>query len=1034
MLDAGCYQAVNLDGGGSTTYLARQEGDDTLSLVSKPSDGYQRSVSTSLIMVSTAPSSTEFDHAALSASPLYLTVGAQTQVTAAGVSPMGNATEIPEGTIWAVADESKGSIDENGVFTAKALGDVSVNLMLDGESVGSIVLHVVNPTNIYFTRDKIDAVYGEPKELPLKALYNGKEVAFLASDVKFSLSNDKAGTFEGMSFIGDESSGLKNVTVTAELVSDSKVKASIVVNLFSADEYSFDFVGATGGNRQLAWIREVSNSTTADERTYTAIDRDEDMVTTYSFGIDMTQIPIPERIADLTYMLPGADVEGASAWTFLLQLAERISPMSEVKATIQFDSDVELDISELSIVCEYFLPKEERGIVFDEETNTMILTLNWKDQTQAIDPETANPMVILSGIKATPKDDAVWDAKDRLSIANAGNISYKIYMRANALYSFACKSENQEIYGIYDYINPDDSYDKGGYFGDVYEEFEDSYTLDKGMKNGWYAEDGGWAYYAEGQRLTGVEKVDGYYYDFGSEGINIGQAKFTGVFEDEGGLRYVRNGLVINSGWHTFENVTYHCHEDGYAFVADVDDPITCVKGGRIAYACDKCGAKETSGDFLMPNGHTWDENHICIVCGKAGKNIADAEVNFGTIDNPRTSITIPKYYYLNGGVRPGTYVTFDGVYALTKSNDNTLNSDGTMRDLYVSWTNNKGIGKAYVEFVGRGDYYGTATLEYHIVPNDVKNLRVTEMTDNSVTLTWDKAAGADYYRLYFYHENGSRTSIAKTDGTSYTVTGLTKGESYSFQAAASAYSTDGENKVYNCAKWSNTVTVTMGGELPPAGGGTTPPAGPSTPTPGPSTPAPGPSEPSEPVEPEVPDEPETPEVPCPGDETCPADPYDDVNTEKWYHEAVDYVVEESLFRGVSAESFSPGGQMTRAMFWTVLARMSGEEVNGTGANWYEDAMEWAKDKDISDGTMASTSITREQIITMLWRYVGAPKSDASLTAYADASSISDWAREAMKWAVENGIIEGYEDNTLRARNTATRAEVAQLVMNYLEK
>ena len=58
----------------------------------------------------------------------------------------------------------------------------------------------------------------------------------------------------------------------------------------------------------------------------------------------------------------------------------------------------------------------------------------------------------------------------------------------------------------------------------------------------------------------------------------------------------------------------------------------------------------------------------------------------------------------------------------------------------------------------------------------------------------------------------------------------------------------------------------------------------------------------------------------------------------------------------------------------------------------------------------------------------------ASLASYADANSISDWAREAMRWAVENGIIEGYEDNTLRARNTATRAEVAQLVMNYLEK
>lgn len=1012
MLEAGCVHAVNLDGGGSSTYLAKQEGQDTLSLVSSPSDGYERSVSTSLMMVSTAPSSTAFDHATLSASPAYLTVGAQTTITATGVSPMGNSAAIPEGTTWAVADASKGEITEDGVFTAKALGDVAVNLMLDGRVIGTITIHVVTPTAIYFTRDQIDAVYGEPKEMPLKALYNGKEVAFLEEDVVFSLSNEKAGTFDGFYFIGDEESGIKSATITATLVADESITASVPIALYSMDEYSFDFANATGGDRQLAWIREVSNSNTQDNITYSVIDPNEDMVTTYSFGIDMTQIPIPDRLADLTYMLPGADMEGANAWTFLMQLAERISPMSEVRPSLTFDPDMEVDYSELTIACEYFLlneASENGGVAFDEETNTLTLTLNWKDQTMAIDPDTANPICVVSGIKLTPKDAAAWDSRERLSVVNAGNISYTIYMRANALYSFSQKPENQEIYGLYDYINPNDSYDKGGYFGDIYKEFEDSYTLDKGAKNGWYYEGTGYAYYVSGEKLEGVKKVEGYYYDFGDEGLNIGQTKFSGVFEDETGLHCVRNGVILTSGWVTYDNVTYHCHGDGIAHIASVYDPSTCVKGGRLTYTCTACGTKETVGDYGMPNGHDWDENHVCRKCGTVGKNIADAEINFGSIENPRTSTTIPKYYWLKGGVRPATYVTFDGVYALTKSNDANLNSDGTMRDLFVSWTNNKGIGKAYVEFTGRGDYYGTARLEYHIIPNDVTDLQATKVAEDSVTLTWTAAAGADYYRLYFVNENGSRTLIANVEDTGYTVTGLTAGETYSFQAAASAYSTDGENKVYNCAKWSNVVTVN------------------------------GEEEPEEPEIPDVPSQPDTPDIPnvgepCPGDETCPTDHYYDLDQTRWYHEAVDYVFVNGLFVGVSANSFVPNGKMTRAMFWTVLARMSGEKLDNAGGSWYAAARTWAMEEGISDGTMANKSITREQIVTMLWRYSGSPASEIRLDRFSDADDVSAYAREAVKWAVEVGIMQGYTDSTLRAGNAATRAETAQIVMSYMER
>ena len=106
MFEAGCVQAINLDGGGSTTYVAKEEGADELAVVNKPSDGYARSVSTSLMMVSTAPSSTAFDHAVVETDYGYMTPGASVQASAYGVSATGNAAELPEGTYWAVSNST----------------------------------------------------------------------------------------------------------------------------------------------------------------------------------------------------------------------------------------------------------------------------------------------------------------------------------------------------------------------------------------------------------------------------------------------------------------------------------------------------------------------------------------------------------------------------------------------------------------------------------------------------------------------------------------------------------------------------------------------------------------------------------------------------------------------------------------------------------------------------------------------------------------------------------------------------------------
>ena len=663
MFEAGCVEAINLDGGGSTTYVAKLEGDDELSVANRPSDGAARSVSTSLLMVSTAPSSTAFDHAIIESEYDYLTKDTTVQLTASGVSATGNAAEIPEGAVWTVSDEKWGTVTQDGLFTALRNGSGDINLVLDGNVIGSKTIEVVIPDKVYFTKTNIDAVYGAVVELPVVALYRNKPVAITAKDVAFSMSNEQAGIIDGFTFVGTDGTGIKSVTVYAAPASDTEAKASVIISLYEMGELSFDFDQATGGDRTLAWYREISNATTYDNSFYQVIDPEKPMMAEYSFAIDMTQIPIPERLADLTSLLPGAELENASAWTFLMQLAERVSVLTEVKPTVHIDSRFDVDYSELKVINDYF---ELNGVEYDEATNTLTLTLNWIDQTQPIDPAMANPLCILSGIKLTPKADAQWN-NDRITAVHSGEISYKVYMRATALYSFAGKPENQAAYGIYPFINPNLPTEKGGWFGDIYAEFEDSYTLSKAVKEGWVNEDGGFAYYADGVKYTGVKLVDGYYYDFGENGINQGQTKHTGVFLDEeaSAYRYAKFGELV-SGWHMIGEDWYYFHSDTMAAKAgnykvgvvffDFEETgklvsgvwEKCIFGYRYFYGPSyyKKGWETIDGNkYYFENGYRYEGYH----CVRESNSQDYYWYDFGT-DGICKAETIPDGFYDDAG------------------------------------------------------------------------------------------------------------------------------------------------------------------------------------------------------------------------------------------------------------------------------------------------------------------------------------------------------------------------------------------------
>ena len=160
--------------------------------------------------------------------------------------------------------------------------------------------------------------------------------------------------------------------------------------------------------------------------------------------------------------------------------------------------------------------------------------------------------------------------------------------------------------------------------------------------------------------------------------------------------------------------------------------------------------------------------------------------------------------------------------------------------------------------------------------------------------------------------------------------------------------------------------------------------------------------------------------------------PFTDVTTSDWYYDAVEYVYENDLMNGTSANTFSPFVTTSRAMMLTILARYDGVDTS-TGSTWYEAGAVWAIAEGVSDGTNLEANLTREQLVTMLWRYAGSPVVESDLADYPDSASVSDWAVNAMIWAVENGVITGNGAGALNPQGTATRAEVATILMRFIK-
>ena len=194
-----------------------------------------------------------------------------------------------------------------------------------------------------------------------------------------------------------------------------------------------------------------------------------------------------------------------------------------------------------------------------------------------------------------------------------------------------------------------------------------------------------------------------------------------------------------------------------------------------------------------------------------------------------------------------------------------------------------------------------------------------------------------------------------------------------------------------------------------------------------------------------------TPDQPCDGGKDCPSAPFTDVDTAKWYHLSVDYVLTHKMMNGVSSRAFAPNANLTRGMLVQILYNLEGKP-KGTAANfsdvqadaWYAEAVGWAASNKVvtgyADGTFRpNAAVTREQAAAILYRYAQSKGIDVSvgentnILSYVDVQQASEYAIPALQWAVGAGVLNGKNGGRLAPTGTATRAEIAAIMQRWCE-
>lgn len=230
----------------------------------------------------------------------------------------------------------------------------------------------------------------------------------------------------------------------------------------------------------------------------------------------------------------------------------------------------------------------------------------------------------------------------------------------------------------------------------------------------------------------------------------------------------------LKTGWFVLGDEIHHAGNDGILHNSTTHNTATCLEDGYI-YAKCTCGAANYYGANTYRTGHKWNDAYECTVCGAKGKNI----------EKVKLSLSKTTWEYTGKNIKPSV-VAKDGTYTLI------ARSDANGRDAYKSYKDNVNVGYGSVVLDGRGDYYGTTSIKFSIVPKSVENITIGATLANAVTLNWEAAAGAQYYQVYQKTGSGAWKEVGKTDDCGMVVSGLDPQTKYYFRVITCA-DVDGE-------------------------------------------------------------------------------------------------------------------------------------------------------------------------------------------------------------------------------------------------
>ena len=612
MLDLGCVDAINCDGGGSATFITERTGTGELSLKSKPSDGSERATLTGIAVISKAISDGVFASATLTASSTSVAPHGSTTISVVGADAAGGPATFPEDLTLELADASYGTISESGVFTAgNKIGDAVINAMSNGEIVGSTTIHVFAPDSIGFEDNgipisSIRAIAGEAVELPLVGFYNNIPMTLNADDVTFTVADVGDGTFDNMKFTPNANyKGEKEVTITATLKADPTKTATVTVVVYGKYEVEFNFNDADGSNyrerieekkevtKTVKWCNKcgaeagtmckilhrsnlidktitTTETTVIQEGNPKSIAWDRDITDTTKDKANaiysVTQNP-SESVYEINYtfgvdmtkvsMPSGADtilklVDSAgnygNAWEAMCSLAPRITTDTIVTVKAQVDTKAKVDVSDAFIVSDFF---KLNGATVDEN-NVVTLEISWIAQASAVDFNNESPIVIISGIKGTIEG---LNANTNYTYDVSGGVSYHLCMLTSTGYSNAWMLAGMGG-GAYEKSEGAESGQNStqGIYLDKNDvlSFEDHFTVDTAWLDQEFGEDG--YYYVNNKpyhydNIVWVESKGLYYYC----PVDAPAYLYTGfVYSSQDNILYnVIDGVGnLANGWH----------------------------------------------------------------------------------------------------------------------------------------------------------------------------------------------------------------------------------------------------------------------------------------------------------------------------------------------------------------------------------------------------------------------------------------------------------------------------------------------------